>query len=97
MYRDAATAAALPAETAVTHAHKPAAKLSDFGGAFFYEPGSGDGRELERMEARAFGIMLGEVCEQHDGVAAGDAGLTVEHVRGLAAVGPARYCSPCHW
>jgi hypothetical protein len=28
------------------------------------------------MEARAFGIMLGEVCEQHDGVAAGDAGLT---------------------
>jgi hypothetical protein len=53
MYRDAATAAALPAETAVTHAHKPAAKLSDFGGAFFYEPGSGDGRELERMEAGA--------------------------------------------
>lgn len=71
-------------------ADKPAAKLSDFGAAFFYPPGSAVGRELERTEARAYGVMLQEMVAAHDGVDAGDAGLTVAEVAAVAAqcVGP---------
>jgi serine/threonine protein kinase len=54
LFRSAAVAAALPRAPAATtpHTNKPAAKLSDFGAAFFYPPGSSVGRELERTEVR---------------------------------------------
>ena len=48
----------------------PAAKLSDFGAAFFYPPGSEIGRALERLDVRAYGVMLEEAL----GMAAGRGG-----------------------
>ena len=50
----------------------PAAKLGDFGAAFFYPPGSEIGREFERTEARAWGIAATEALELWDGT--GDRG-----------------------
>ena len=50
----------------------PAAKLGDFGAAFFYPPGSTIGREFERTEARAWGIAATEALELWDGT--GDRG-----------------------
>lgn len=35
-------------------------RLSDFGAASFFTPGSAQGRWLQRLESRAFGILLGE-------------------------------------
>ena len=53
----------------------PFAKLSDFGAAFFYEPRSEIGRDLERIEVRAFGILIQEALQmwvgfavEHDGI-----------------------------
>ena len=45
----------------------PAAKLGDFGAAFFYPPGSEIGREFERTEARAWGIAATEALKLWDG------------------------------
>ena len=42
------------------------AKLSDFGAAFFYGDVA-DGAVYERMEQRAFGLLLDELLERHDG------------------------------
>ena len=95
LFRSAAVAAALPSPASATsasapHDNKPAAKLSDFGAAFFYPPGSEVGREFERTEARAYGVMLEEMVAAHDGAAEADAGLTVAEVAEVAAqcVGP---------
>ena len=52
----------------------PAAKLSDFGAAFFYPPGSEIGRALERLDVRAYGVMLEEAL----GMAAGGGGAGAE-------------------
>ena len=57
----------------------PAAKLSDFGAAFFYPPGSELGRELERAEVRAYGVMLEEA------LAAAEETVVEEERRTLAA------------
>lgn len=57
----------------------PAAKLSDFGAAFFYPPGSELGRELERAEVRAYGVMLEEA------LAAAEETVVEEESRTLAA------------
>ena len=45
------------------------AKLSDFGAAFYYGGvgTSADGLRYERMEQRAFGLLLEELIERHDG------------------------------
>ena len=43
------------------------AKLSDFGAAFYYGPGSAHAASYERMEQRAFGLLLAELLERHDG------------------------------
>ena len=59
----------------------PAAKLGDFGAAFFYPPGSAVGREFERTEARAWGIAASEALEQWDG--RGD-GAALAALRSLA-------------
>ena len=45
------------------------AKLSDFGAAFYYGPsGSAEALAYERMEVRAFGLLLDELLQRHDGV-----------------------------
>ena len=44
------------------------AKLSDFGAAFYYGGLPAEQRPaFERMEARAFGLLLEELLERHDG------------------------------
>ena len=43
------------------------AKLSDFGAAFYYGRASADGAAYERIEQRAFGVLLGELLARHDG------------------------------
>jgi hypothetical protein len=63
----------------------PAAKLSDFGAAFFYPPGSKLGAELERTEVRAFGVLLEEALSQHDGEADEHEGVRVAALAALAA------------
>jgi hypothetical protein len=63
----------------------PAAKLSDFGAAFFYPPGSALGAELERTEVRAFGVLLEEALSQHDGEADEHEGVRVAALAALAA------------
>jgi hypothetical protein len=51
----------VPTEAAV-------AKLSDFGAAFYYGGGgAGEGAWYERMEQRAYGLLLFELIERHDG------------------------------
>jgi serine/threonine protein kinase len=61
----------------------PAAKLGDFGAAFFYPPGSEVGAEFERTEVRAWGIAALEVLDRWDGVGDTDA---VTELRSLADV-----------
>lgn len=61
----------------------PAAKLGDFGAAFFYPPGSEVGAEFERTEVRAWGIATLEVLDRWDGVGDTDA---VTELRSLADV-----------
>ena len=63
----------------------PAAKLSDFGAAFFYPPGSALGAELEKTETRAFGVLLEEALAQHDGEADEHDGVSVAALAALAA------------
>lgn len=43
--------------------------LSDFGAASFYEPQSGQGQALQRIEARAFGCLLEELLDRCDATA----------------------------
>ena len=62
-----------------------AAKLSDFGAAFFYPPGSALGAELEKTETRAFGVFLEEALAQHDGEAEEHDGVSVTELAALAA------------
>lgn len=57
------------------------AKLSDFGAAFFYGRDNAHAAAYERMEARAYGFLLQELLERHDG---SDSGALVP-VRALAA------------
>ena len=68
-----------------TDSERPAAKLSDFGAAFFYPPGSALGAELERTEVRAFGVLLEEALSQHDGEADEHEGVRVAALAALAA------------
>ena len=44
-------------------------KLSDFGAAFHYGAGTKDGVRYERMEQRAYGLLLEELLARHDGTA----------------------------
>jgi len=62
----------------------PAAKLSDFGAAFFYAPGSEVGAELERNEVRAFGVLLEEALGQHDGDVTEHDGLGIAQLAEIA-------------
>jgi serine/threonine protein kinase len=39
-------------------------KLSDFGAAFFYDPTSDAAKDIERVEVRAFGVLVEELLEQ---------------------------------
>jgi serine/threonine protein kinase len=39
-------------------------KLSDFGAAFFYDPTSESAKDIERVEVRAFGVLVEELLEQ---------------------------------
>lgn len=39
-------------------------KLSDFGAAFFYDPTSDSAEDIERVEVRAFGVLVEELLEQ---------------------------------
>ena len=41
-----------------------AAYLSDFGAASFYDPGDRAGAALERLEVRAFGCLLEDLCDR---------------------------------
>ncbi|WP_068825853.1 leucine-rich repeat-containing protein kinase family protein [Pseudomonas sp. BMS12] len=41
-------------------------RLSDFGAASFFLPGSGQGASLQRLESRAFGILLAELLQRCD-------------------------------
>ena len=43
------------------------AKLSDFGAAFYYGVGDAHALSYERFEQRAFGLLLEELLERHDG------------------------------
>lgn len=80
LFRSSVVAAALLPPTV------PAAKLGDFGAAFFYPPGSDVGRELERAEVRAYGIMLKELLAAHDRVEGAAGGVMMEEVAALAEV-----------
>ena len=60
----------------VPHDEHAEAKLSDFGAAFYYGGSGGGGGggggggavlHFERMEVRAFGLLLEELLERHDG------------------------------
>ena len=79
---------------AVGRAHSrpkpPAAKLSYFGAAFFYPPGSEIGRAFERIEARALGILLQELLSRHDGKDDGGGSVTIDALREMVkeCVGP---------
>ena len=68
-----------------TDSERPAAKLSDFGAAFFYPPGSALGTELEKIETRAFGVLLEEALARHDGEADEHDGVRVAELEALAA------------
>ena len=41
-------------------------RLSDFGAASFFTPGSSQGAALQRLESRAFGILLEELLQRCD-------------------------------
>ena len=41
-------------------------RLSDFGAASFFAPGSTQGAALQRLESRAFGILLEELLQRCD-------------------------------
>ena len=41
-------------------------RLSDFGAASFFTPGSTQGAALQRLESRAFGILLDELLQRCD-------------------------------
>ena len=68
----------------------PAAKLSDFGAAFFYPPGSELGRELERAEVRAYGVMLEEALAAAEETVVEEERRTLARLAALAerCVGP---------
>ena len=68
-----------------TDSERPAAKLSDFGAAFFYPPGSALGTELEKIETRAFGVLLEEALARHDGEADEHDGVRVAELEARAA------------
>lgn len=50
-------------------------RLSDFGAASFFTPGSDQGKALQRLESRAFGILLEELLQRCDAPPAGLAAL----------------------
>jgi hypothetical protein len=45
----------------ILHAHAGACLLGDFGAASMFAPGSPQGDLLQGIEARAFGVLLGEL------------------------------------
>jgi hypothetical protein len=55
------------------HEAPAAAKLGDFGAAFFYRPGSDDGAAIERAELRAFAVLLSELAARCEDGAVSDA------------------------
>ena len=75
----------LYAHNVLFRTERPAAKLSDFGAAFFYPPGSALGAELEKTETRAFGVLLEEALAMHDGEADEHDGVRVADLEALAA------------
>jgi len=75
----------LYAHNVLFRTERPAAKLSDFGAAFFYPPGSALGAELEKTETRAFGVLLEEALARHDGEADEHDGVRVAELEALAA------------
>ena len=52
---------------------------------FFYPPGSALGAELEKIETRAFGVLLEEALARHDGEADEHDGVRVAELEALAA------------
>jgi len=69
------------------------AKLSDFGAAFYYGREHPHAAVYERMEARAFGFLLQELIERHDGSDADQLGPVQALATACAAPGnetPAR-------
>ena len=48
---------------------EPIAKLSDFGAAFYYGRANPHAAHYERFEQRAYGLLLEELLERHDGTA----------------------------